>query len=242
MKYVTFTNTGSVELCDNFLQSAKNLGMDKDIIVYCLDDCREYFSDRFQSTFRDFKTDQIESSFHEYGQSEFRRVTENKVKIILDALEHDDSIVYTDCDVVFRKNPIDYILENDRDDVDIFFASDLPFMLMCTGFMYIKNRAVIKELFGNYFNLNRQYNETKNEHMFDQEIINLILSDRENLTNIKYGVYPLDFVANGHTYFSESTQTGNECVVHVNFTIGKTSKINRLKEKNLWFTTMESIS
>ena len=220
MKYVTLTNVGSVELCENFLQSAKTLGMDKDIIVYCLDDCREYFSDRFQSTFRDFKTDQIESSFHEYGQSEFRRVTENKIKIILDALEHEDSIVYTDCDVVFRKNPTDYILENDRDDVDIFFATDTPFMLMCTGFMYIKNRVVIKELFDNYF---------------DQEIINQILLDREHLTNVRYGVYPLGFVANGHTYFSKSQQTGTECVVHVNFTIGKQSKITRLKEKNLWY-------
>ena len=80
--------------------------------------------------------------------------------------------------------------------------------------------------------MEEKYDEVKNEHMFDQEIINGILQN--NQTGVTYGVYPLEFVSNGHIYFSESIQTGNEYVVHANFTIGKDNKINKLKGANLW--------
>tara|TARA_B100001094_G_C18158389_1_gene787835 strand:- start:1637 stop:2152 length:516 start_codon:yes stop_codon:yes gene_type:complete len=170
-----------------------------------------------------------------YGSQEFRRVTKNKIQIILDALQSKESIVYTDCDVVFRKSPTQFILDNDKDGVDIFFATDDPFMKMCTGFMYVKNTESIHRLFHEYFIHNEKYDEVKNEHMFDQEIINAILQN--NQTNITYGVYPPQFVSNGHIYFSESNQTGNEYVVHANFTMGKDNKINRLKGANLWFST-----
>mgnify|MGYP003134211264 CR=1 FL=1 len=99
--------------------------------------------------------------------------------------------------------------------------------------MYPKNKESVQRLFNEYFIHNKQYDEIKDEHMFDQEIINAILQN--NQTNITYGVYPVGFVSNGHVYFSESNRTGNEYVVHVNFTIGKKEKINRLKEADLWY-------
>ena len=152
MKYITFTNIGSIELCDNFLHSVKSLGMEKDVIVYCLDsDSHEILDSKFDCEFRLFEIDSIEAPFHMYGSEEFRRVTKNKIQIILDALQSNESIVYTDCDVVFRKPPTQFILDNDNDSVDIFFATDAPFMKMCTGFMYVKNRESVHRLFHEYF-------------------------------------------------------------------------------------------
>jgi len=41
-------------------------------------------------------------------------------------------------------------------------------------------------------------------------------------------------------YWNEPhSRTGNEAVVHVNFTIGEENKINRLKEANLWYNQEE---
>ena len=55
-----------------------------------------------------------------------------------------------------------------------------------------------------------------------------------------WAVYPTTFVKNGHQYWNESEKrTGNESVVHVNFTIGEENKINRLKEANLWYVQEE---
>jgi len=235
-----------VKLCKNFLLSVKQLGMEKNLTVYCLD--KESFSEiekmGVETKFFDVKG--IGSEFHEYGRSDFRRVTEAKIQIIINELKDKDSLVYTDCDVVFRHNPTEFInFSNEQmkdKEVDIVFASDNPFMTICTGFMHIKNTEKVHELFKQYFELSREYGKRGSECMYDQEIIFEILTKRffDDKEKIAWGVYPTDFVKNGHLYWNEAeTRTGNEAVVHVNFTIGEENKINRLKEANLWYSEKE---
>ena len=246
MNYITFTTSGSVKLCKNFLLSVKQLGMEKNFTVYCLD--KESFSEiekmGFKTKFFDVKG--IGSEFHEYGRSDFRRVTEAKIQIIINELKDKDSLVYTDCDVVFRHNPTEFInFSNEQmkdKEVDIVFASDNPFMTICTGFMHIKNTEKVHELFKQYFELSREYGKRGSECMYDQEIIFEILTKRffDKHEKLIWGVYPTDFVKNGPLYWNEAeTRTGNEAVVHVNFTIGEENKINRLKEANLWYSEKE---
>ena len=245
MNYITFTTSGSVKLCKNFLLSVKRLGMEKNFTVYCLD--KESFSEIEKMGFKTkfFDVEGIGSEFHEYGKSDFRRVTEAKIQIIINELKDKDSLVYTDCDVVFRHNPTEFInFSNEQmkdKEVDIVFASDNPFMTICTGFMHIKNTEKVHELFKQYFELSREYGQRGSECMYDQEIIFEILTkrflDKEKLI---WGVYPTDFVKNGHLYWNEAeTRTGNEAVVHVNFIIGEENKINRLKDANLWYSEKE---
>ncbi|MBT7497118.1 hypothetical protein HN662_02220 [Candidatus Woesearchaeota archaeon] len=220
--------------------------MEKNFTVYCLD--KESFSEiekmGFKTKFFDVKG--IGSEFHEYGRSDFRRVTEAKIQIIINELKDKDSLVYTDCDVVFRHNPTEFInFSNEQmkdKEVDIVFASDNPFMTICTGFMHIKNTEKVHELFKQYFELSREYGKRGSECMYDQEIIFEILTKRffDKHEKLIWGVYPTDFVKNGHLYWNEAeTRTGNEAVVHVNFTIGEENKINRLKEANLWYSEKE---
>jgi len=248
LNYITFTTSGSVELCKNFLLSIKQLGMEKKLTVYCLD--KESLSEiedmGVETKFFDVKG--LRPGFHEYGKSDFRRVTEAKIQIIINELKDKDSLVYTDCDVVFRHNPTEFInFSNEKmkdKEVDIVFASDNPFMTICTGFMYIKNTEKVHELFKKYFELSQEYGKQGSECMYDQEIIFEILTKHHWFFNetgkLVWGVYPTDFVKNGHLYWNEAeTRTGNEAVVHVNFTIGEENKINRLKEANLWYSEKE---
>ena len=248
MNYITFTTSGSVKLCKNFLLSVKKLGMEKNFTVYCLD--KESLSEigdmGIETKFFGIKG--IRSGFHEYGKNDFRRGTEAKIQIIINELKDKDSLVYTDCDVIFRHDPtpfIEYSNEETKDrEVDIIFASDNPFMTICTGFMYIKNTEKVHELFKKYFEFSRMYGVGGSECMYDQEIIFKILTEHHLSFNEKeklvWGVYPTDFVKNGHLYWNEpETRTGNEAVVHVNFTIGEENKINRLKEANLWYSEKE---
>jgi len=37
MNYITFTTSGSLQLCKNFIISLKKLNMEESITVYCLD-------------------------------------------------------------------------------------------------------------------------------------------------------------------------------------------------------------
>ena len=130
--------------------------------------------------------------------------------------------------------------ENNDRDIDIYFASDAPFMEICTGFMFIKNRKCVHEMFKKFFEMSYQYGKMGSECMYDQEITYEILKNNVLENNIKWATYPTTFVKNGHLYWNEPhSRTGNEAVVHVNFTIGEENKINRLKEANLWYNQEE---
>jgi len=68
LNYITFTTSGSVKLCKNFLLSVKQLGMEKNLTVYCLD--KESLSEiskmGVETKFFDVKG--IRPGFHEYGR------------------------------------------------------------------------------------------------------------------------------------------------------------------------------
>jgi len=242
MKYVTFTSIGSLELCENYLLSARTVGIEENIIVYCLDSESLGKLQNYNCELRSFDIP-VTEEFHEYGKPQFRKVTETKIQIIINALQNMESIVYTDCDMVFRHDPTELILKADssvseKHDVDIFFASDSPFMDICTGFMFIKNTENVHQLFKKYFEMSNWYRIQNSEVMYDQEIIYRMLM--ENIVPLNYGVYPTSFIKNGHQYWNEpEKRTGNESVIHVNFTIGKEQKTNRLKEANLWYIQEE---
>lgn len=77
--------------------------------------------------------------------------------------------------------------------------------------------------------------------MYDQEIINEILKTGILEEKLMWAVYPTTFVKNGHQYWNEpENRTGQEDVIHVNFTIGEENKINRLKDANLWYVQEEA--
>ena len=247
MNYITFTTSGSVELCKNLLISVRKLGMEKDFTVYCLDESSFAEISKFKCNSKLFDMSNIGEKFHEYGKGDFRQVTEAKIQIIINELKDKDSLLYTDCDVVFRHDPTEYLessIEQIKDkEVDIMFASDSPFMPICTGFMYIKNTENVHKLFKKYFELSKEYGKLGSEHMYDQEIIYEILTHNQILmpdTKIRHIIFPTEFVVNGHLYWNEP-RTGREAVVHVNFTIGERNKINKLKDAGLWFVEEKEI-
>ena len=254
MKYITFTTKGSVRLCENFLLSARNVGIENDVTVYCLDkESFDVINLNYSCTTKLFPVD-VSDEFHEYGKDGFRRVTEAKIQIILNALQDNQSLVYSDCDVVFKENPTELILAGDelinkKYNVDIYFSSDHPHMNICTGFMYIKNTEKVHSLFKKYFELSSLYGKQISSYMYDQEIINEILTNGLLKEKIVWSIYPPTFVVNGDLYWNEPLdkgnyeyRTGNETVIHCNFVIGEENKINRLKEANLWYVKEEIIS
>jgi len=245
MKCVTFTTEGSLPLCINLIESAKKVGIENDMIVYCLDEI-SYNSLKGENScdIKIFNSKDIRGNFHEYGRDDFRKVTVSKIQIILRELKEHGSLVYTDCDVVFVKNPFIGVehFNKENKDIDIFFATDFPFMDICTGFMYVKNTDAVHLLFKKYFELNEYFKKQGSECMYDQEIIDRILKENILEEKINFKIFPLEFVINGHVYFNEPEdgitnrrRSGHESVIHCNFCIGIENKIKRFKKENLWF-------
>ena len=245
MNYITFTNKGSLELCKNMLISARNVGIEKDITVYTLDEFSNNELSKFECELKPFKST-VDDNYHSYGSIEFKSLMTAKIKIILEELESRDSFVYTDCDVVFKHNPeevfkiADKMTKEDYD-INVFFASDsllfdkiVPDNKICAGFMHIKNVEGTKDFFTKIYELSTFAIEDGNPDSCDQIIMRTVLSNNL-MPNFNFGVYPLSFITNGHHYFSEKKTTGNECVIHCNFRMGTHDKINSMKETGIWY-------
>ena len=245
MKYITFTNKGSLEICKNMLLSARNVGIEQDITVYTLDEFSNNELSGFKCELKSFES-HVTEDYHSYGSTEFKSLMTTKVKIILDELESRDNFVYTDCDVVFKHNPeevlkiADDITSQDYD-INVFFSNDsLIFEShgesndICAGFMNIKNIEGTKDFFTKIYELANFAIDDGNPDSCDQLIMRNVISNG-NLPNFNFAVYPCSFVTNGHHYFSQKTTTGNECVVHCNFKIGTHDKINSMKETGIWY-------
>jgi hypothetical protein len=243
MKYITFTNKGSLEICKNMLVSARNVGIEKDITVYTLDEFSNNELSEFECELKSFDSG-ISGDYHSYGSKEFKSLM--TTKIILEELETRNNFVYTDCDVVFKHNPeevlksADDIISQDYD-INVFFANDsLVFEShgepneVCAGFMNIKNIKGTKEFFAKIYEVARITMNDSNPDSCDQIIMRNILVNNI-IPDFNYAIYPLSFITNGHHYFSVKNTTGNECVVHCNFKMGTRDKINNMKEEGIWY-------
>ena len=245
MKYITFTNKGSLDICKNMLLSARNVGIEKDITVYTLDEFSNQELSEFQCELKSFNSD-ISEEYHSYGSVEFKSLMTTKIKIILTELESEDNFVYTDCDVVFKHNPEEVLkmaddITNQDYDINVFFANDsLIFESggesneLCAGFMNIKNITGTKEFFTKIHEVATLALKDSNPDTCDQIIMRNILHNN-SVPNFNYALYPCSFVTNGHHYFSVKNRTGNECVIHCNFKVGTYDKITNMKDADIWY-------
>ena len=243
MRYITFTNKGSLEICKNFLLSAKNVGIEEDITVYTLDEDSMNELQEYKCKVESFSSD-INEEYHSYGSKEFKTLMTTKVEIILKNLEEHDEFVYTDCDMVLLEDPTDKLimfndlLSNDYD-WDITFANDAldeeqGQERLCAGFMYIKNTEETKKFLEETLELSILAINDNNPDTCDQIIMRTILSSPEQMPNFVHAIFPITFITNGHFYFSENIRR-NESVVHCNFRMGTHDKINSMKEAGIWY-------
>tara|TARA_R100001443_G_scaffold117202_1_gene140426 strand:- start:540 stop:1298 length:759 start_codon:yes stop_codon:yes gene_type:complete len=245
MKYITFTNKGSLDICKNMLLSARNVGIEKDITVYTLDEFSNQELSEFECELKSFDSG-ISEEYHSYGTREFKSLMTTKIKIILNELESEDNFVYMDCDIVFKHNPEELMKIADDSvrgeyDINIFFSNDsLVFEShgepneLCAGFMNIKNIKGTKEFFTKIHELATLSIKNSNPDACDQIIMRTLLS-QQMVPNFNYALYPCSFITNGHHYFSQRKTTGNECVIHCNFRMGTRDKINSMKDTDIWY-------
>ena len=245
MKYITFTNKGSLDICKNMLLSARNVGIEEDITVYTLDEFSNDELSDFKCELKSFDSD-ISEEYHSYGSKEFKSLMTTKVKIILEELKSRYNFVYTDCDVVFKHNPEEVLkiaddITSKEYNINVIFSNDsLVFEShggpneLCAGFMNIKNIEGTKEFFTKIYELARIAINDSNPDTCDQIIMRNVLGNNL-IPNFNFALYPCSFVTNGHHYFSREATTGNECVIHCNFRLGTNDKINSMKKTGIWY-------
>lgn len=224
MKYLTYLNSGCKDICDNMLISAEKVGINKDqfIIVAFDRPIHKYYEERGYITelFRDVP----EEKYHNWTWNEtskFRDLIKNKWYLIKKYYESNKTLMWLDTDVVFVKNPEEYLKGLGKPT----FQMDYPVNCACTGLMYFPNHPFSIEIIEK---LGSQNTED------DQIVCNHLL--RTSQMNNKFDYFDLNLFPNGgYFYDAKGTTIDKSIMLHCNYIVGLENKIERLKQTGVWY-------
>lgn len=220
MKFLTFLNSGCIDICKNMLISANNVGINmNDFYIACLDLNSYEELKNYPNAFlyKDLKIKEYQD--WTFGSnSGFRNIVKNKWEIIESIYDKHPNLCWVDTDIVFLENPLEYI-ENSE---EILFQKDSPGSVLCSGFMVFNETSVCKELI-------KECSSYKTED--DQIIVNKIALEKyyNNIALLNENLFP-----NGYSYYTENKKE-NAIIVHNNWMVGIENKIQKFKEEKLWF-------
>jgi hypothetical protein len=236
MKYVTFTNSGSIELCHNMILSLRRF-TDEDIIIYCLDESSvQYLKEKQFNNVTINTKFSFKEKYWEYGTQEFKNIMFIKLKCLLDILNtYTDNIFFIDADVFFANSPCERLKQEEQNEYSLICQTDRPTgSRWCAGVMMMKNNQEIKSLLNEAIHISEQLKNIKNDsgEWHDQTILNHILARGNN----KVKCFETTFATNGHLYFSNNgpKERLNQSIIHANFCVGTQQKIDWFKSESMW--------
>lgn len=230
-------NIGILNMLENFIISCSNNNID--IVLFTLDkeittiinkkykiDIIQY-GDEFCSILKnDFNVTVDLNNYIQYNTHNFRYISFARFFIINKILKRNINIIYSDIDIVVKKNFTEEIKNiatmhecifqfNGENCVTGFFAMKPTQKLI--SFLEVNN---LKRL--NIF-----------KYIHDQQFWNNVAYDN-NLFNIYF--LNRDHYPNGNHYYKHHKNIKDECrLIHFNCLIGENNKINKMKELNEWF-------
>ena len=220
MKFLTFLNSGCIDICKNMLISAKNVEIDMDdFYIACLDSNAYENLKEYKNAF--LHIDQPITEYQDWTfnkESGFRNIVKIKWSLIKKIYQEHKNLCWVDTDIVFVENPIELIEGNE----EVLFQSDSPGSTLCSGFMVFNETKECESL----------VNECgSNEIEDDQLIVNEIAlkNYRDHIAILSPDLFP-----NGHVYYNEGKKK-NAVIVHNNFMVGVETKMQKFKEEKLWY-------
>ena len=222
MKYLTFLNSGCLNLCLNMLKSAENVGIDmNNFYIACLDAAVYEELDRRQYKNSYLFTDQQITDYQNWsfsGTSGFRQIVKYKWKVINDIYKIYPNLIWVDTDIVFKENPTEMLSNHP----EILFQSDAPGSTLCSGFMVFNDTIHCKNLISDCY----AYDSGDDQLIVNQIALN---NYRDNISTLDEDLFP-----NGNVYYIQNRKE-NAIIVHNNWMIGVEVKENKFKEEQLWF-------
>ena len=222
MKFLTFLNSGCLDICLNMLKSAENVGINTDdFIIACMDEdvytslsTAEYkgaflYMDQQLKEYQDWTFNQ---------NSGFRNIVRHKWKIIDQVHKEHPNLMWVDTDIVFKENPVELLTGHE----EVLFQTDAPGSTICTGFMVFNETPECRQLVA----------ECGADETDDDQLI----MNRIALTKYNHHIALLseDLFPNGNVYYQQGRKE-NAMIVHNNWMVGVETKINKFKEEGLWF-------
>ena len=223
---ITITSKWYTDYTLNMLLSLQEISLSNIVNVYCLDN--ESYEQINEKGFNGIKIDteyKITTSPTQFGTYEFNTFMYYKMKVMRDALKQNKKILYTDGDVVFKKNKFLEYMDNsincDLLAIKDFNVENPQKISICAGFMYLKSNLRIRKI------INPKIISKNNFKIQDQEIIN----SKKKWFNYEY--LPQEDYCNGSFYMKNSKEL-NPTVIHFNYIVGDNKK-DIMKKYNSWY-------
>jgi hypothetical protein len=179
-----------------------------------------------------YRKDAASDTASSYGNADFKRKMNIRTDMILDCLNVGITVLHSDIDVYFTKNPFDFINCPDCDIAPLMDTNDYN-----AGFLYIRPTA----------NSIRVYERMKqiaiaSPHVDDQDQLTQAIGEMKskqpdfkvtelNTEQFQCGLY---YYENGHHTFAGDNPCVNCVVVHNNWIVSMEAKEYRCKETGMW--------
>lgn len=232
---VTFASSGWTDLLNNWLCSLRKVGLGEAayVVSFGVDLCLSLDSR--------VACKSVEKTPHaaSYGQEAYQKMLEIRAREILRLLGCGSTILVTDADVVFLKNPLptlqalgknkDMLFQGDSVDHQVA-DSLIPYVAnyACLGFMYLKPTSGTTTLWEGV------HNYQKNFHWNDQAAVNVCLRHPVFLMTVKWSVLDYWQFPNGIQFFKRKAPVEDAFIVHTNFIMGGVNKAAEMMAANVW--------
>ena len=185
-KIITYGTSGYLEFMKNFYCNLSCLGLSGNLKIFCLDkNCYDEMKDFADCDVISWQVDEVKTDMIEYGAAGYDLIMRAKLEIITKELETSERILYSDSDMFFINDPMNYLDSSmRRKDLDALFMLDWNGEA-CAGFFYINNSEACKELF--------KPERVSGQSAFDQTLIN----KRLQTVGVKHSTLPPSCFPNG---------------------------------------------
>lgn len=220
ISFITFTNYGYLHYVKNLILSLEKCNMSIPLKVYCID--QKSFDELHkwnQNIILEMFNDETNKNENIVGWKTkgWNTMVFSKLKCIFNELYKNEYVFFTDSDIVFEKNPLDYLLDNIKD-YDMLIQKNKN-NILCSGFMFMKSNDIMKNLF-NWQNINLE------TFVCDEDYIN------ENKDKFKY--YLLSTELFPIERYHSNNNNNPFYIIHFNKRAGN-DKIYSMKLYNKWY-------
>ena len=226
----TLTNSGYLLYTLNMLKSLRPFGLDKKVLIVCID--RKGAESLIKRGYSVICVDDIYSKFSPWNSTEYVKICYLKLELIYRILSLQKNVLLIDGDIVFRKNPMEDMLSQDKT-FDVWIQNDSlensNTKNMCTGYMFIKSSNKLIQLYDVISESGRaKYLKCAFDNN-DQTYFNVYVKPR-----CIFSALPLEKYPNGKMFYDNPNL--DPVLVHFNWVHGHV-KMAKMKEHKMWLLT-----
>ena len=233
--WVTLTNQGYALYTLNMLKSLAQFGLDRNVLVVCLD---AHAEDIFQA--RGYRTS-LQKCEHQqfcaWNTKGYDEICYLKLVMVHQLLEQRHNVLLLDGDLVFLNDPSAAIATWEENSTDVWIQNDAQkdddTMNLCTGFMFIKSTPHMTRLYNCLSESGREKYKRCAFNNNDQTYFNNYIKPYCRVNALPLAEYP-----NGKMFYEHPEILPTAVLVHFNWVRGH-EKMARMKQHRMWLLTEE---